>query len=157
MITIKELKCHERALEVCVQANDYFQLVSGRSVTRADVDEIFVTVPPTKTLTDKLILGVYEDSTLIGMIDVIKDYPSESIGWIGLFLLVCDKRNHGLGKSVHQTLIEQLKACGANFIRLGVIERNTKALKFWERIGYKTQQVKTMDTDSMMIMELELS
>ena len=154
MVEILELKCHKRALEICQKADDYFQLVGGKSVTLASVEEIFTAVPPTKTLEDKLVLGVYECGALIGLIDVIKDYPKKATWWIGLFLIANDRRNKGVGSVTHQKLVHYMKDNGANFIHLGVVEKNFKALKFWTHLGYQVQDIKTVEPDSIVVMEL---
>jgi len=101
MIEIRPLNNHEEALEVCLRANDYFQLVSGKAVTLANIKKIFTAVPPTKTLQDKFIFGIYDCGKLVGLMDVIKNYPENATWWLGLFLIAEESRAEGLGKLAH--------------------------------------------------------
>lgn len=74
---------------------------------------------------------------LIGLVAIFKNYPEDKICMIGLLLLAPNKRCLGLGKLIHIEVKDYALSLGANLFQIGVVDRNTKALKFWESIGYK--------------------
>lgn len=118
-------------------SKDYIELIEGRLPQADEAADLLQTLPPGKTLKDKFVLGVYEKDLLIGVIDLIKDYPEENIWFIGLLLLSPEYRNKGLGHKIYNKLknelisLEQLKA-----IRISVSEQNTQALDFWRELGF---------------------
>ncbi|MCS5420648.1 MULTISPECIES: GNAT family N-acetyltransferase [Psychrilyobacter] len=124
--------------QLCNECEDYFLMVNGTVHTKEDAEEILTALPPEKEFKDKFALGVLYKEELIGVIDLIKDYPVIDQWIIGLFLLKKKDRNKGIGKQVHSALIEMvLKDSGKSLI-VGVVKENIKGFKFWENLGYKT-------------------
>lgn len=125
------------------ECEDYFFMVNGAPHTKEDSEEILTALPPDKEAKDKFVLGVLCKEELIGAIDLIKNYPVIDQWIIGLFLLKKKDRNKGIGKLVHNALIEIVLKGGGKSITVGVVKENIKGLKFWENLGYKT----TKETD----------
>lgn len=67
---------------------------------------------------------------------------------IGLVLIEPDERNNGLGKAVHKALSEWAAGFGAEFLQIGVLQDNTKAIKFWLGLGYRKIDEKEMSFGS---------
>ena len=44
-----------------------------------------------------------------------------------------DIRDRGVGKAVVRTLEAWIRSQGVKVMRIGVVERNTRAISFWER------------------------
>ena len=127
--------CLQRFLETC---DDYFRLISGKSVGPHEADTELASLPPGKTLDDKFFVGLQEpDGTLAGVFDLIKDYPEPGIWYLGLLLLHPANRSKGHGEAIHVQVSAWVRSQGGSAIRLGVVEKNTKALKFWTRLGYQ--------------------
>ncbi|WP_051251654.1 GNAT family N-acetyltransferase [Psychrilyobacter atlanticus] len=124
--------------QLCNECEDYFLMVNGAIHTTEDTEEILTALPPEKEYKDKFVLGVYYKEELIGVIDLIKDYPVIDQWIIGLFLLKKKDRNKGIGKLVHNALIEMVLKDSGKSLTLGVVKENIKGLKFWENLGYKT-------------------
>ena len=75
----------QKLLENCA---DYFELVDGRLPTGSEAQELFEAKPPTKTLNDKLVIGLWNSTAkLIGILDAIRDYPQPGEWFIGLLLI----------------------------------------------------------------------
>ncbi|MCU5754422.1 GNAT family N-acetyltransferase [Lactococcus lactis] len=70
------------------------------------------------------------------MIDLIKDFPTKGEFMLGLLEFVPAVRHQGLGKAVHKILIEKVRDLGAKSLRIGVLEVNNSAIKFWKSLGY---------------------
>lgn len=124
--------------QLCNECEDYFLMVNGAVHTEEDTEEILTALPPEKELKDKFVLGIFYREEMIGVIDLIKDYPVIDQWIIGLFLLKEKDRNKGIGKLVHDALIEVVLRDNGKSLTLGVVKENIKGLKFWENLGYKT-------------------
>ena len=87
---------------------------------------------------DKALIGIFEDgeSDMCGLLDVIKNHPQEGEWMLGLFLLAPDKRGQGFGRAFYLSFEKWAQINGAKTIRIGVIEHNSRALKFWRDLGF---------------------
>jgi GNAT superfamily N-acetyltransferase len=121
---------------LCERCHDYFELVTGRPVGDAAAQSLFSGLPPGKTYNDKFLLGLFCDSALVGVIDLIRAWRTETSWTLGLLMLDPDIRGRGVGKAVVRTLEAWIRSQGANVMRIGVVERNTRAISFWKRLGY---------------------
>ena len=70
-------------------------------------------------------------------------------------LLHPNERRKGLGKAIHNIIIDIAKEQKAKKLRIGVVEQNEKAIKYWTNIGYKeikrTQPIKYGSKESTVI------
>jgi diamine N-acetyltransferase len=114
----------------------YSQIVFGKAVEGNEAMEAFTSLPPGKTLGDKLVLGFYKGEELVGCADVIRGYPSPEIAFIGLLLFSEKNQNRGLGVIALQHIEELARDWSCSAIRLAVIATNTHALSFWMREGF---------------------
>ncbi|MFB0921548.1 MAG: GNAT family N-acetyltransferase [Oscillospiraceae bacterium] len=125
-------------LALCARCGDYYQLHCGVLPAEREVDEIFLDLPDGKGYEDKFVLGVSSaQNKLVGVIDIIRDYPIQGEWMLGLMLLDPAKRGNGLGKAVHSALVEWAKRLGATSFRIGVIEENKNGQAFWAAMGYR--------------------
>lgn len=110
--------------------DDFFELCEGEKGSAAG---ILSACPPSKNISeDKLVLGIY-DPSLIGIVDIICDYPEKDIWTIGYFLIHPNYRNQGLGS----TFIRDMRYSLPNVrLRCIVQEQNEKALNFWKSNGF---------------------
>src|SRR5437870_7991873 len=109
------------------------QLVTGRPVGDAAAQSLFSGLPPGKTYDDKFLFGLICGSALVGVIDLLRAWPTETSWTLGLLMLDPDIRGRGVGKAVVRTLEAWIRSQGAKVMRIGVVERNTRAISFWER------------------------
>lgn len=122
--------------QVC---DDYFRLLKGDIANQEDVEEFFSSLPPNMTLHDKYSLGIFQESTLIGVIDLIVGYPETDIAYIGLMLINPLARANHVGQRAHKLLIDWLEIKAKRAIQLCVVESNPGASLFWEKLGYVFQ------------------
>ena len=100
--------------------------------------EIFKALPPGKNYAVKFVLGIFKDKNeLLGIIDLVKNFPVEGEWMLGLFYLDPEERGQGLGKLVHQTLVQWAEKFGAKSFRIGVLEENYQGRNFWSGLGYR--------------------
>lgn len=121
---------------LCKKCSDYYILHDGILPSKEEVDEIFMALPPNKSYEDKFVLGIYKFDTLIGIVDIIKNFPTDGEWMMGLMLIQPEERGNGLGKIVHGALVEWAKDLGAKSFRIGVIEDNYRGINFWSSLGY---------------------
>jgi len=74
---------------------------------------------------------------LFGVLDAIRDYPTQDDWWLGLLLLDPAQRNQGLGRRIYQSFEHWAGQQGARRIFLGVVEENQKAYLFWQKLGFE--------------------
>lgn len=131
--------------ELCEKCADYYILHEGILPSKKEVDEIFFALPPDKNYEDKFILGIYRHDELIGVVDIVKDFPTIGEWMLGLMLIEPEERGRGLGKAIHEALVDWAKDLGAKSFRIGVIEENYKGMKFWSALGYTKIKEVNMD------------
>lgn len=144
---IKQLTKADYAIvkKLCEKCSDYYLMSGGTLITEDGINEIFNELPPNKRMEDKFLLGVFSDNDLIGLIDIVRGYPSDEEWMLGLLLLEPKQRGHGLGRNIHVALMNWAKDQKAKTFRIGVIATNNRALNFWERLGYKKIDQVSMD------------
>ena len=50
------------------------------------------------------------------------------------------ERNKGMGRSIHNYLVNFIKNIDGSLIRLGILDDNLNTLKFWSMFGYEKQK-----------------
>ena len=144
-----------------MECEDYFLMISGEAAGPQEAEEELLRLPPGKSLDDKVFMGLQEaDGRLAGVFDVVKDYPEPGIWYLGLLLLHPAKRSQGHGEAIHAQLCACIRSQGGSAIRLGVVERNESALRFWTQRGYRELERKPFQagrlTHTVRVMQMEL-
>ena len=125
----------ERLYESC---REYFELVTGAPPAPDEVDALLRTVPRGRSREDKFVIGFFDaPEHLVGVLDVIRDYPREREWYVGLLLFGPATRGRGLGERVYRRLEEWVLAQGGRALHLIVQQTNPGALRFWERMGFE--------------------
>lgn len=128
---------HEELRQFFEACEDYVLLSEGRAPTSAQVEELLRDLPPGRTLSDKHVLGIRgEDRRLVGVIDVVRDYPAPGEWFLGLMLLVPGQRGRGLGTRAYRAVERWARRQGSAAMWLAVLAQNPRARRFWERLGF---------------------
>jgi RimJ/RimL family protein N-acetyltransferase len=124
--------------DLLLRASDYTELLTGEPVGSDDAAELLVDTPPGKSPEDKWIFGIYPvgDSKLIGVIDMVADHPVNGTWFLGLMLLDPEYRGSGFGEEIVNSLFAWLAERDVHGVRIGVVEHNQGALRFWKRMGF---------------------
>ncbi|MDA3847374.1 MAG: GNAT family N-acetyltransferase [Vallitaleaceae bacterium] len=128
-----------KVLSLFHTCEEFFILTEG--IIPINSDELYYDLPPGNVMEDKLLYGVLQDELLVGVVDIVKNYPEKGEWIIGLLLLHPKVRGMGLGKSVHNILIRIARDGGAKKLRVGVVEQNTSGYQFWAKLGYKKMKL----------------
>jgi ribosomal protein S18 acetylase RimI-like enzyme len=119
------------------RCSDYHELEEGIPTRAGAAEHLLTGLPPGKTPVDKHVLGIHApQGGLVGVLDLIHDYPGEGEWWIGLLMLDPSARAAGLGTRLFRALERAIAAAGGTAIGLGVLEHNTRAERFWRGLGF---------------------
>lgn len=135
-----ELQAVQHLLERC---DDYFLLVEGLHTWPQAAQEMMTDRPPDHKPEDKLMIGIYQQDKLIGLLEGMKRYPVQGMWWIGLLAVDPDYRNQGLGERIMRGFEVLAAKSGAWAIGIGVAEINEDAYRFWKRVGFELNEKTT--------------
>lgn len=120
-----------------IKSTDYFQKIFDRNPNIRDASTLFTTVPKGKVPEDKLVLGIYtKNNKLIGLLDLVQNYPEQNAWFLGLLLIDPEERNRKIGTEILLALIKKSEELNITKINVSVEEHNTQAIKFWEKMGF---------------------
>jgi len=116
----------------------YFLATSGEPAgPQEGLEEITSQLPAEMSFTKKWVVGyVGANGFLIAMANVISDLLAPSIFHIGTFIVATERHGSGEAQILNRGLEEWAAANGAAWLRLGVVEGNTRAERFWVAQGY---------------------
>lgn len=118
------------------QARAYSLLVEGKLPTIEDAIEDLSALPPGKQLQDKFYGGYWKDGALVGCMDLIRGYPEPDIAYLGLLLFGNSHQGHGYGVVAMAHINQLARSWGCTRLRLAVIDKNIRGLRFWQRQGF---------------------
>jgi len=131
--------------DLCIKCNDYYRIVSGKAPDEESVRDILNAVPPGMDRKNKFTFGIFDNAgNLAGLSDVVLNYKTVNEITIGLLLIDPDYRRKHLGKCFVEYIINWGKELDKGNIRLGIAEDNINAVKFWEKLGFKSFDKKEM-------------
>jgi len=116
---------------------DFFLFQNGAPPGQGDAREIFEQVPSQSTGVTKLPIGIFNSERLVGVLDVLRGYRTNSEWYIGFMLLAPSFRGQGLGTEIHNEFVRYARSAGAHRFLLAVLEANESAQRFWLRLGYR--------------------
>lgn len=121
------------------ESPQYFLSVKGEAAQPGEAHEEIHGEPPSGwSFTKRWLIG-YADSknNLAAMANVVSDLLAPTVWHIGLFMIAMDRQGTGEAHSLYAGLESWTLSNGACWLRLGVVAGNTRAGRFWERLGYQ--------------------
>jgi RimJ/RimL family protein N-acetyltransferase len=117
---------------------EYFLAVNGQPPAADEAHEEIHGAPPAGwPFTKKWSIGfVDETGSLIGMANVVSDLLAPGVWHIGLFMLATRLHGSGAARSLYKRLERWALDLGAQWLRLGVVQGNARAERFWEGCGF---------------------
>jgi GNAT superfamily N-acetyltransferase len=127
----------ERLQRLYERCSDYAILVDGEPSPATAAEEEFRSVPPGRSLDDKVMFGLIAPTDdIVGLLEGLRHYPDEATWWLGLLLLLPDRRGQRLGEALTSGFLELARGQGAKAVMLGVLLENEAGRRFWERQGF---------------------
>lgn len=123
--------------DLFLACSDYFAMAEDKIPDDTNVQDFFEELPPNYSLKDKILLGIYNDNQLIGVIDILLRYATEEEMMLGFLLLHPDFRRQHLGLWAHEQILKIAQQYQAKYLRIGVVTQNKKGLAFWQKLGYQ--------------------
>ena len=105
-------------------------------VTRESILDDMKALPPGKSYDDKYYIGFFENDSLVAIMDLILDYPTKGIAFIGLFMTNIQYQHKGIGSNIISEITMSLKSLGYRKIRLGVDKGNPQSYSFWSKNNF---------------------
>ena len=131
------------------QAPDYFIAVNGEPATPTEAREELSGQLPAGWHCSRLYWLGYRDAQdkLVAVVNIAADLLAAGVWHIGLLLVHTRWHGSGLAQRLHADLEAWAVAKGAQWLRLTVVVGNTRAERFWPRLGYV--QVRTREGITM--------
>ncbi|ATN13045.1 GNAT family N-acetyltransferase [Pseudomonas sp. FDAARGOS_380] len=131
------------------QAPDYFIAVNGEPATPTEAREELSGQLPAGWHCSRLYWLGYRDAQghLAAVVNIAADLLAAGVWHIGLLLVHTRWHGSGLAQRLHADLEAWAVAKGAQWLRLTVVVGNTRAERFWPRLGYV--QVRTREGITM--------
>jgi len=127
------------ALQALFESNPaYFDLAEGAPAAPGAARAILERRPPEDmTFTRKWSVGFFTaGGVLAAMADVVEDLIASRVWHIGFFIVAGSAQGGGVGRAAYEALEGWMRARGAQWLRLGVLEGNVRAERFWRARGY---------------------
>lgn len=148
-ITVKDSN-NRRLLIFLWRCSEYFMLCENKRPTTKTLEEILTEVPEGYSTEDKVVIEVLEGDKVVGLIDILRGYPDKKAWMIGLLLIAPEFRRLGYGKLIHKEIKRMAKADGAERLRIGVVEENLKAHRFWRKLEYDCVKKSRVDFGGLL-------
>lgn len=114
----------------------YQAAVSHEPLSARAAEEALVACPPDLSLSDKYLIGHWEQGELTAVIDLLRGYPNPDTAYLGLLLVGEPWQGSGRGQSLYLHACTLARSWGATRLRLSVIASNESALSFWLHRGF---------------------
>jgi len=122
----------------------YFVAVQGEPAQPNEAhEEVHGALPADFSYGEKLVIGYQQaDGALAAMATVVTDLLAVHVWHIGLFILASARHGNGDARCLHDGLERWAIEHGASWLRLGVVEGNARAERFWAACGYTQVRVR---------------
>lgn len=123
----------------------YFESVNGEPAQPGEArEEIHGPLPAGWPYTKNWVIG-YADAhgSLQAMANVVADLLTPTVWHVGTFIVATPRHGSGDAQVLYQSLETWAREQGAQWLRLGVVQGNVRAERFWERQGFTQTRVRT--------------
>jgi GNAT superfamily N-acetyltransferase len=117
----------------------YFMAVQGEPAGPTEARDEIASLPPAGwPFTRKWLIGYVEaDGRLAAVAHVITDLFVPGVWHVGLFVVASSRHGRGDAQALAGELESWARESGAEWLRLGVVEGNVRARRFWDSRGYR--------------------
>lgn len=136
----------DEVYELCKENTIYYQCCPP-FVSKESIKNDMRLTPKNVSLQDKYYVGVYDQSKLICVMDLIDHYPDKTTVYIGFFMMNKRLQNRGIGSKIFQELCVDLSNMGYERVCLSWVKNNQQSENFWLKNGM--QVIKETNSDSV--------
>lgn len=117
---------------------DYFLAVGGQPATPTEAQDELQGRPPAEfPYTRQWVLGYLDaDGALAAMALVVRDLCAARVWHVGLFIVATARHGRGDAQALYDGIERWARACGAAWMRLGVLQGHARAERFWAGRGF---------------------
>ena len=129
----------EPMLQAFFDANpEYFRIVQGEPAAPTEAEEeIHGELPAGYSYTKKWVIGyAAADDSLVAMANLVSDILAPAVWNVSTFIVATERHGTGDAQRLYQSLEHWAMANGAGWLRLGVVQGNTRGERFWASAGY---------------------
>jgi GNAT superfamily N-acetyltransferase len=145
-VAIELTAAHEPLLQRFFEGNpEYSLLVNGEPPLPNEAhEEIHGEIPTGWSFTRKWLIGYLDgDGRLAAIANVVSDLLAANVWHLGLFIVATARHGTGDAQALYRGLENWAMVNGARWMRLGVVQGNARAERFWQTQGYL--QTRTWD------------
>lgn len=127
------------ALQAFFEENPlYLESVEGRPPGPDEGRGEFESRPPPEfPFTRRWLMAFVDESSVIaGIAEVLSDFLAADVWHIGLFVVATARHGSGEAQGLYRALERWMRSQGAQYVRLGVVQGNARAERFWEQEGF---------------------
>lgn len=99
---------------------------------------------------------VKKDKDYIGVLDFLDHNPKDGYPWLGLLMIHAKYHSQGYGTQIYKAFERTKIAPSYRVIRLGVLESNMDANRFWNRLGFNFVMTKSWKSKGVNVLEKHL-
>jgi GNAT superfamily N-acetyltransferase len=117
------------------RGSDYFLVHEERPPTASEARDDWDVVPVGTPRSHKHVIGLFGPD-LVGVVEVVRDWPRPGTWVIGLLLLDPAARRRRTGTRTVSAIDAWAARSGADRLRVGVVLANSGGLQFWQELGF---------------------
>ena len=120
------------------ESPEYLRGVEGREPGPADAAEFVHDAPPSGFAYTTAFNLLLRDTggRIDGLMGVATDLPTAGVWHLGLLIVATRLHGSGFAQAALAAYEGWARAAGAQWLRLGVVAQNARAIRFWQRQGY---------------------
>jgi GNAT superfamily N-acetyltransferase len=130
---------HAPLLQRLFDANPaFFMLTQGEPAQPDEAyNEINDSLPAHWPFTKKWVIGYQNPAgELAALANLVQDILAPGVWNLSTFFLETGRHGNGQAQLLYQSLEQWVRSSGGQFMRLGVVQGNTRAERFWQAQGF---------------------
>jgi GNAT superfamily N-acetyltransferase len=118
---------------------EYHLAVNGERPRPCEALEEYESLPPAGWPYGRkwVLAWLDREDEMVAMGDILSDLFAPGIWHVGTFIVATRLHGSGAARAMYDALEAWMRANGARWSRLGVVEGNSRAERFWEKAGYR--------------------
>jgi GNAT superfamily N-acetyltransferase len=123
---------------------EYFLAMNGRLPQGHEAQGEFDDYPPAHLpYARRWFAGLFDEhDEMIGVVAVVSDFCAAQVWHVALFMIATRLQGKGVARAVYEALEDWMRESGARWIRLGVVQGNERAERFWSRQGFHEVRIR---------------